>query len=226
MPCSISSSCFADYFMRSPGRRCLLPVAHNTGTVTPSPSLGPSLPAFCADLQHAGRLLCKLEPEAYFFAVRDAVARNFTFGHVQCLSCCRVQLEGGSATVNYPFSNRYECPSRYQANAFFLDLPGPGTLISSTSALRHVDDASRMHMCGKHLQVEAGDAERAETWFADMEAAGFRHDLQAGLRSDVVGLLRVGLLSISSRNLPEAPRASVAGCESRLCRVTSLCPLK
>ncbi|OLP82552.1 T-complex protein 1 subunit gamma [Symbiodinium microadriaticum] len=55
----------------------------------------------------------------------------------------QARARGGSATVNYPFSNRYE----------YID---------------------KLHQC-----AQAGDAERAETWFADMEAAGFRHDLQA-----------------------------------------------
>ena len=53
---------------------------------------------------------------------------------------------------------------------------------------------SHMTVAGICLQAEAGDAERAETWFADMEAAGFKHDLQAGHGSDGVLLLHLGLL--------------------------------
>eukprot|EP00439_Symbiodinium_sp_Y106_P013625 s3997_g1.t4 len=40
-----------------------------------------------------------------------------------------------------------------------------------SAALSYID---KLHQC-----AQAGDAERAETWFADMEAAGFKHDLQA-----------------------------------------------
>eukprot|EP00439_Symbiodinium_sp_Y106_P013731 s3997_g1.t5 len=74
------------------------------------------------------------------------------------------------------------CPSS-GAVAPSLPLPSSAAFQARArggSATVHYPFSNRSEYIDKlHQCAQAGDAERAETWFADMEAAGFKHDLQA-----------------------------------------------